>query len=436
VTVSYDNNGNLLTDNLNTYTWSAYGNPGSINSIALVYDALGRMVEQQNGSTYTQILYSPVGKTAIMNGLTLTKAFVGLPGGGTAIYKSSGLAYYRHADWLGSSRLTSTVSSTVYSDSAYAPFGEQYALSGTADPSFTGQDSDTVSSLYDFAYRENSPSQGRWISPDPAGLAAVDPTNPQTWNRYAYVTNQPLSFTDPLGLDGCTQPSSEIPCFPVTSLPGCPTILVPGCTPPPPGCDWMSSAGSGEGSGFTGENCTVSTPAPPPNCPPNAPGCNSNGQPCNYVTANPCSNGGGGGGATGPPTPMSQTQQQCVSDFYNSTLGKAVQFGSPLALLPGWNPQAGQNLQEWGIAIFGKLGGLFGSGAISGTTQLTTLNGTTTVGSTLELGTEAALEALEKAATPAMVVATTGDIAAHMGCVGGPDANVYLYQGSLMGGGN
>jgi uncharacterized protein RhaS with RHS repeats len=52
--------------------------------------------------------------------------------------------------------------------------------------------------------------QGRWISPDPAGLIAVDPANPQTWNRYAYVANNPMSAVDPTGLllmdcawDGC-----------------------------------------------------------------------------------------------------------------------------------------------------------------------------------------------------------------------------------------
>lgn len=109
-------------------------------------------------------------------------------------------------------------------------------------------------------------------------------------------------------------------------------------------------------------------------------------------------------------------EQQCVGNFYNSGLGKAVQFGSPLALLPGWNPNAGQNLQEWGIAIFGKLGGLFGSGAMSGTTQLTTLSGTTTVGSTLELGTEAVLGTVEAVATPAMLAATVVDIGAHANC--------------------
>jgi RHS repeat-associated protein len=202
VNVQYDGNGNLLTDNINnTYTWDPnFGNPKSVNGIGLVYDALGRMVEQQNGASNSEILYSPAGKTALMSGQTLAKAFIALPGGGTAIYNSTGLAYFRHSDWLGSSRLTSTVARAPYSTSAYAPFGEQYAVSGASDASFTGQNSDTVSTLYDFQYREHSPSQGRWVSPDPAGLAAADPSNPQSWNRYSYALNNPLSLIDPFGL--------------------------------------------------------------------------------------------------------------------------------------------------------------------------------------------------------------------------------------------
>lgn len=176
------------------------GHPASVNTTNLIYDALGQMVEQQNGSSNTQILYSQMGKTAIMSGQTLTKAYVYLPGGGTAIYGSSGPTYYRHADWLGSSRLTSTPSRSAYSDLAYAPFGEQYTKAGTADPSFAGMNSDTNSTLCDTVFRKYGPSQGRWISPDTGGLAVVDATNPQTWNRYAYVTNNPLARVDPFGL--------------------------------------------------------------------------------------------------------------------------------------------------------------------------------------------------------------------------------------------
>jgi RHS repeat-associated protein len=71
------------------------------------------------------------------------------------------------------------------------------------DGSFTGQTQDVVqgqTGIYDFLFRQHASSQGRWLVPDPAGLAAVDPTNPQTWNRYAYVANNPLSNIDPIGL--------------------------------------------------------------------------------------------------------------------------------------------------------------------------------------------------------------------------------------------
>ena len=206
-TPQYDSSGNLLTDNLNTYTWDGYGFMSTVSTgsatVTSTYDAFGRMVENNAGGSYTEFVYGPTGKLAKCSGQTLVKAFVALPGGAKAIYNSSGLAYYRHSDWLGSSRLTSKAPTptSMYSSTAYAPFGEQYATSGSADPSFTGQDPDTVSNLYDFPARRHSPSQGRWISPDPSGRAAVTLTNPQTWNRYAYVTNNPLRAVDPLGLN-------------------------------------------------------------------------------------------------------------------------------------------------------------------------------------------------------------------------------------------
>ncbi len=42
---------------------------------------------------------------------------------------------------------------------------------------------------------------GRWMSPDPY-LGSMDPSNPQSFNRYSYVGNSPLNFIDPSGLDG------------------------------------------------------------------------------------------------------------------------------------------------------------------------------------------------------------------------------------------
>ncbi len=240
-TVSYDSNGDLTGDGAYTSTWDADGNTAQINSVTLTYDAFDRMVEQARGASYTQIVYSPLGrKLALMSAGVLVKAFVPLPGGATAVYTSSGLAYYRHPDWLGSSRVASTPSRTTYSDVAYAPYGESYVSSGTTDLSFTGQNQDTISGMYDFLFREYNPVHGRWISPDPAGLAVVNPANPQSWNRYAYVINNPLILVDHLGLS-CEDPLDGLPCIitvtgtadPVATVGSdyiFPRLIIPRCT--------------------------------------------------------------------------------------------------------------------------------------------------------------------------------------------------------------
>ncbi len=206
--VSYDNDGELLADPYNTYTWSVYGDLASVNGATVVYDAFGRMVENLNGTR--QFVYSPVSQQplAVMQGTTVNYASVHMPGNSYAVYANSGLWLYSHGDWLESTRLLSSPTRTAIPAMAYAPFGEGYSGGSTGWLHFAGADASTVfdsnnqtGSLNDFTFRRYSPGQGRWISPDPAGLGAVDPSNPQSWNRYAYVLNNPLGGTDPLGLE-------------------------------------------------------------------------------------------------------------------------------------------------------------------------------------------------------------------------------------------
>lgn len=204
--LSYDANGNLQNDSFHTYAWDPnWGNPSTIDSTTLTYDALGRMVEYQNGTTIKQVMYGPTGKVAIMNGQTEVTSLQPFPAGGVLVHRpGSQTNFWRHTDWLGSSRFASTEPGRgKFFDVGYAPFGEDYGDSGTKDLYFTGQEQDTTTSvggLYDFSAREYAPRQGRWISPDPAGMKAVDPSNPQSWNRYAYVSDSPLTVTDPSGL--------------------------------------------------------------------------------------------------------------------------------------------------------------------------------------------------------------------------------------------
>lgn len=63
----------------------------------------------------------------------------------------------------------------------------------------TASASSTETSLDHTQFRQYTSQLARWLSPDPAGLAAVDPMNPQSWNRYAYVLDDPMNFVDPTG---------------------------------------------------------------------------------------------------------------------------------------------------------------------------------------------------------------------------------------------
>jgi RHS repeat-associated protein len=71
------------------------------------------------------------------------------------------------------------------------------------DRRFTGQREETAIGLYDYAHhttmgpaRYYDPVLGRFIQAD---TIVPEPGNPQSLNRYAYVYNNPLRYTDPSG---------------------------------------------------------------------------------------------------------------------------------------------------------------------------------------------------------------------------------------------
>ena len=181
-----------------------------------------RMVEQTRGLSYTQILYSSTGsKLALMNGTDPAKSVCSTArrGTGGATIPVDCSTIVTRTGWA-APRLAVKPDRTVYFEVAYAPFGEDY--DGQRYQGFVFHRPEPGHgqwSLYDFMFREYSPVQGRWISPDPAGVAAVDITNPQTWNRYPYVANNPLSFLDLLGLS-CEDPTDGQPCW--VTVPGDP----------------------------------------------------------------------------------------------------------------------------------------------------------------------------------------------------------------------
>jgi RHS repeat-associated protein len=202
---TYDPDGHLTYDSFNSYTWDVYGKMFSqrsgngpvvcgMSGICMTYDANGRAVERNNTGVYSEILYSPIGKAAIMSGAsTVTRSYIPLPGG-VSLTTIGGGKQVEHRDWLGTARLsTGLANRALIYDRAFAPYGEMYANFGsTSYVDFTGDKQDLVpgAGLFDTPNREEAPNQGRWISPDPTGKGS---------NLYAYSTN-PNSNTDPLGL--------------------------------------------------------------------------------------------------------------------------------------------------------------------------------------------------------------------------------------------
>ena len=215
---NYDNDGNLLDNPLtqarNVYGWDADGRPVEVDGASQTFDAFGRLV--YNSTSPAEYVWTPDGrKAADMNGQNLNFAQVPLPGGAAAMYASGGLWYYAHPDWEGSWRLASSPSRTATGELAYSPYGAAYA--GTGPDAFTGQWVDTPDNLNDFQHRLLAPMMDRWLSPDPAGIAAVNFSDPQSWNAYAYVGDQPLEATDPTGLmrstDSNPYPPIDLPYF-------------------------------------------------------------------------------------------------------------------------------------------------------------------------------------------------------------------------------
>lgn len=64
------------------------------------------------------------------------------------------------------------------------------------DFGYTGQRDLDGTGLMDYKARFYDGSLGRFIQPD---TIVSNPINPQTWNRYTYVSNNPVNRTDPTG---------------------------------------------------------------------------------------------------------------------------------------------------------------------------------------------------------------------------------------------
>ena len=220
----YDAAGNMTHDASHTYFYDAENRVAQVDgtfgtcstaTACYLYDADGKRVQKVTGATQTIYLYDLSGKVINeIDGNNVTLAnYIYFNGALLAEYKN-GTTYFVHKDHLGSTRLVTglTNPASPVDNLDYSPFGEQIGGSSVTTHKFTGKERDSESGLDNFGARYNSSSMGRFMSPDPVVVTRRRLTDPQRFNLYAYVRNNPLRYTDPTGMDlwekGCGKESA------------------------------------------------------------------------------------------------------------------------------------------------------------------------------------------------------------------------------------
>jgi RHS repeat-associated protein len=120
-----------------------------------------------------------------------------LANGAVLSQTNNGITNYLLPDAQNSTRAVTDVSGNITSNYDYDAFGN---LQGTptleTNYLYTAQQYDAVSELYSLRARYYDPSIGRFLSRD---TWAYDYQNPVELNRYVYVANNPVTWTDPSG---------------------------------------------------------------------------------------------------------------------------------------------------------------------------------------------------------------------------------------------
>jgi RHS repeat-associated protein len=196
----------MTHDASHSYTYDAEGRVTAVDAgstATYYYNAQGYRVHRAFGASSLEYLYDLNGNVVseIQSNGALNASYLYFGGNLVAEY-ASGTTYFVHKDHLGSTRLVTKLDKSISDSMDYLPFGEQIAGASGTSHKFTGDERDPETNLDHTDFRQYSSALGRWITPDPGGTTVVDPTNPQSWNCYAYVLNDPLGLIDLLGLCG------------------------------------------------------------------------------------------------------------------------------------------------------------------------------------------------------------------------------------------
>jgi RHS repeat-associated protein len=202
---TYDANGNTLSDpSGKSYSWDFENRltqavvPGT-GTTTFKYDPFGRRIEKSSWLGTTNYLYDGANilETTDQNGNELARYASPLGIDEPLSELVSGTTSFYDQDGLASVTSLSSSSGVLASTYTYDSYGRITTSTGTmANPfQFAAREFDTEIAAYYDRTRYYNPLAGRFVSEDPVGFnGGVD--------FYVYVANNPISFTDPAGLDG------------------------------------------------------------------------------------------------------------------------------------------------------------------------------------------------------------------------------------------
>ena len=219
----YDNNvsggpGNLTADGTHGYVYDLENRIACVGvdingnctttSAYYFYDPQGQRAGKQQGQTMEDYVYDLGGHQISAHDASANLLRAELFGGGRHVASwnpsaNYGPLFFNHEDWLGTHRVRTDSTGTAREWCSDTPYGMNLACSpgDTSPMHFTGLQYDPETGMSHTLHRQFPMYLGRWLTADPAGLKAVHFEDPQTWNIYAYVRNNPIRLTDPSGLD-------------------------------------------------------------------------------------------------------------------------------------------------------------------------------------------------------------------------------------------
>ena len=202
---SLDANGNTTAAGTKGFTYNQNNRliraaEGSTPLAAYTYNGSGQRVIKEAGSGAVVYNYDRFGNLIAESSLAgeFLAAYVYLNGTRLALLEQplpQGGIYYFINDHLGTPQKIMDQSGAVVWSAVYSPFGNATAQAGgiTNNLRFPGQYYDNETGLHYNYHRYYDPKAGRYLTPDPIGLAGGI-------NLFAYVKLNPINAIDPLGL--------------------------------------------------------------------------------------------------------------------------------------------------------------------------------------------------------------------------------------------